>query len=462
MLESDLEAPLRGLREELNIQPPLVEGVMREVRKQHVMPRRPGTRRWLLSSSLGLAAAVAAACWFGFGLRATPAYGIEDVLTALLKVKSVHVKGKLFRARGDGKGVMEVPTEFFVERPCRSWGQGVGFSNDDPPRITYHAQDGKLSKYVDPAERTFIIHDDDPLLAELGVEGTLQNLLIDKLHEGGAEQFHKVGQEKINGRLTDRYERIQLGAETWRGSNKYDGDKYVVWLDPTTGLPVRTASYYFAGPRPDQLHLSVIEDIEANVAARPEMFEFDPPEGFRVIDARGQKQELLFGGSGGNGSERMGIGPASLNIDDRALLVCWAAYDIAQTPPLETELEGPAGRIIEPGKYTVISGPNPYHLVVLRADPGNDFHWRWSLLVPVDPDRRIGDDAPELRMNAKGGGSIGMGINGLRFPRQRLENIVVEIQRLTLPPGAPNAAVFTLAQIEELIDRVHRARAKDN
>jgi hypothetical protein len=455
MFESELETRLVALGAELGAEPSRVELVAREIQQRGTAPRRSRARRWLVPSMLSLAAAViAVACCLTLGSRATPAFGMDELVTALSKVKSMHVKGKIFNVLRPGRRV-ESPTEFFVERPCRRWIQGCGISDDKAPQITYYAHDGKLSKHVDPDKRTFAIKDDNPLLAELAVEGMFQQMLFEGLRGGQPSQFRKVGEERINGRWCDRYEGVQLGAETWPGSGKYSGDKSVVWLDPTSGLPVRLASYSFDGPSPDDLVVSVIEDIEFNVAPRPEMFDFEPPAGYQVADLRGKQEPPGFSSSSGNFDECTGIGPPALNIDDRAVLICWAAYDVSQTPYLEPEIEGPPGRIIPPGKFRVESGLIKYHLVFVRTDAAKDFHWRWSLLVPVGPDRQIGDDSPTLRMNGKGGGSMNLGFSGLRFQRERLERLVVEVQRLTLPPDAPPDAAFTLPQIEALIDQVH-------
>lgn len=452
MLENELETRLQTLGAELGASPSRACEVMRDIRQRQAARRRSRVPRWLLPSMLSLSAAVVVvACCLTLGSRATPAFGMDELVSAISKVKSMHVKGKVLHVLGPGKTV-ESPIEYFVERPCRAWIQMSGISDGKPPQIIYHAHDGKLSKYVDPKKRTFGIKDDNPLLAELAVEGMFQQMLFAELRGGRPSQFHKVGEEEINGRLCDRYEGVQLGAETQPGSEKFRYDQSVVWLDPASGLPVRLASSSFDGSDP---LLSIVEDIEFNLAARPEMFDFEPPEGYRVADARGKQEPLGFSSSSGNGDECTGTGPPALNIDDRAVLICWAAYDVSQKPYLETELEGPPGRIIEPGKFRAESGLIKYHLVVVRTDTAKDFHWRWSLLVPVDPDQRIGDDSPTLRMNAVRGGYSDMGFSGLRFPRERLERLVVEVQRLTLPPDAPADAAFTLAQLEKLIDGVH-------
>lgn len=461
MLESELEGRLSALGAGLSMASSRADEVMREIRQRHAAPRRTRVPRWMLPSMLSLSAAVVVvACCLTLGSRATPAFGMDELLTALAKVKSMHVKGKILHVVGPGK-TLESPTEYFVERPCRAWIQMSGMSDGKPPQIFYHAHDGKLSKYVDPKKQTFAIKDDNPLLAELEVEGMFQQMLFAELRGGRPSQFRKVGEEKINGRLCDRYEGVQLGAETWSGSGKYSGYKTVIWLDPASRLPARLAYFTFDGPEPDDLVVSVVEDIEFNVAARPEMFDFEPPEGYQVADMRGKQEPLGFSSSGGNFDECTGVGPPALNIGDRAVLICWAAYDVSQKPYLETELEGPPGRIIPPGKFRVESGLIKYHLVVVRTDAAKDFHWRWSLLVPVDPDQRIGEDSPTLRMNAVRGGYSDMGFTGLRFPRERLERLVVEVQRLTLPPDAPADAAFTLTQLEKLIAGVHERRKND-
>ena len=425
----------------------LADQVLSQVKlhRSHDRLSRGSLKRRILQSSFGLAAAAALllAMW---STIAPPkaAYGIEAMADAMAKVKSLHVKGTICHFK-EGKLVAQAPTEYFVERPYRFWSTGAGFSDNALPKLSYRARDGKSSIFVVPDEKRCYLGGDSPLLAELDVEGAIQGRLLYKLLGASPKGFHKVGEEKIDGRIAHRYERVQQASPA-----EGDGDKLVVWLNPDNGLPLRAAGYVFVGPNPGDLVMSWTEDLEVNVPPRANLFDFTPPDGYDVIRSNGR--ESPFQSVSGIGDESSRSGPA-LNINDRALLIGWAAYDRSRTPDLEEELEGPWGREIAPGKFSVVSGDRKYRHIFLRTDADEDFHWRWTLAVPEDPKQKIGFDMPTLRIKCAGG-SASHTLFGLRFPRERLAKLVVELQQFTLPADAPAGSAFTLDELEALIEKL--------
>lgn len=450
MTDEELETRLVALGDALTRDDSVAENVILQIRRapRFAPETRYGVKRRIVQSSLGLAAAatVLIAAWLAISPQPRAAYGIEDMADALSKVKSLHVKGTMYDYDA-GKRVAQAPTECFVERPCRSWNTFVSLCGNAPPKLSYRARDGKRSIHVIPDEKKYFLSEDSPLLAELVVEREIQAQLPHKLLGASPEGYRKVGEEKIRGAIAHRYERIQRSSPAEGGA-----EKHVIWLNPDNGLPLRAAGYVFIGPKPEDLVMSWTEDLEVNVPPRAEMFDFTPPDAYEVIRSNGEESPFQF--SSGIGSESVRSGPA-LNINDRALLTCWAAYDSSQTPALEEEQQGPWGREIPPGKFSIVSGDRKYRHIFLRADAAEGFHWRWSLVVPRDDEQKIGFDTPTLRVKCKRG-SASVALFGLRFPRERLGRLIVELQQFTLPDDAPADAAFTLSELEALLERVGR------
>jgi hypothetical protein len=95
-----------------------------------------------------------------------------------------------------------------------------------------------------------------------------------------------------------------------------------------------------------------------------------------------------------------------------------------------------------------------YSHYFLRADPAGAFHWRWSLVIPTAGGTSLDGDEPRLQFKGKTGGTGVTLIQPFCFSRERLADIIVRTQRLTLPADAPVDAVFTLEKLEMLIQQI--------
>lgn len=408
---------------------------------RRVGTHNPRFRRLLMRSSIGLAASllIGAIAWLALSpLASTPAYGIEDMPGRLLAIKGLHVKG-WFNAAPPGAAETRKPVEFYAQRPGRYWATHYGANTNGEP--DWNFSDSQRYMVIDPEQKTCTTGKEIPLAAELKVEESLQILFADQFLGGLNVGYKKTGTQTVNGIAADVYEHILSLGDKARA-------RIVLLLNPATGLPIQATSYQQIPGQPDRIWFS-LTDIEPNVSVPANLLSFDPPAGYKVVQHDREPSDI--GRDGGvNVNKVKATIRFAFDIDGRAILLCWAHYDGSQSPALEDDLQGPAGRKLKLTPTSSTEG-RKYDHYFLRADAADKFHWRWSLVVPTTAGATLDGDEPRLEFKAKPGGTGTMVIQPFRFPRERLADIILRTQRLTLPEGAPADAALTLEQIEARI-----------
>ena len=122
-----------------------------------------------------------------------------------------------------------------------------------------------------------------------------------------------------------------------------DGGRRVVWVDPATGLPIQSAVYEQSKDKGETQVMAL--GIVPNAARPTQGLSFEPPPGYAVIHRDRTPQTSIGVGSGTSGQESAGV-LLALNIEDRAILLCWTHYTRANGEVVETDLDGAVGRLL--------------------------------------------------------------------------------------------------------------------
>jgi outer membrane lipoprotein-sorting protein len=462
-----LQQDLERLGSQIASGPSIASDVMRRIDRTTMVQisgaRRIGRR--LMKPTIGLAACLAAVVIAWLVIlpgSTTPAYGIEDVRDRLLEVKSLHVAGwaHVDACGGDtcrpdeAKGQpQQAPIEYYVQRPNLFCLSNTAETKDGLTGI-YRASDGRRYINVDHGDKTCTVGKEVPLATELNIEELLQHQLTGQLVSQPLSDYRFVRNDILDGTEAALYERkIELAiTEKLRSEIRLN-----VWLDPKSGIPVRSAVHRRAGDQPER-PVVCFDRIQANVPPPPGMFNFEPPDGYKVIHKDHQEDDI-----GGVGAVRVKQQTLEIRfaflVDGRAILVCWALYDESESPPIEDDLAGPVARplTLQP-KSTM--GEDVYGHYFVRADKAPRHHWRWSLIVPKRADVNISNDIVSLTFRNRTGGTGSAGILPLVIRQHRLAELIVATQRLTLPADSPPEAVMTLEQIEALIERIRQEEAR--
>ncbi len=410
----------------------------------------PRPRRFV-RSALALAACLLllAGLWSAIPLATpAPAYGLDNLPQRLQRIERIYVHSWSYYPPDPQTKADRPPTEreSYVERPNRYFSVRSDYV-DGKVRRRRTVSDGQQRITIDDLAKTAALGQENPLAAEYKVQCSLQHSLCEELLGGPtAAGFQKLRSEKLAGVLADVYERIFQYPE------RPIRMRFVVWLNPATGLPLRSEQFYKFDDKPEEL-VSTSDKIDVNAPPPAGAFNFTPPGGYAVEHrdiTREQFGDETLSGSGvpetGQKAEH-GL-RFCFNINDRAVLVCWANYnDFARRR--ETDLEGPVGRKLELTPTSSLEDRSYGHYF-LRADSGPNFHWRWSLVVPTGKETTLSDG--DLVFSIIDGGFCYGTLIGkpLRLDRGQLAHWVVEAQRLTLPENAPADAIFTLEQLETL------------
>jgi hypothetical protein len=448
--DNQLEQQLDQLGERIASQPSILDAVMQRVETMEA-PSRPAHRlgRIVMKSAMALAASVLVgiAVWLGIvGGPAGKAYGIQDMSERLQTARSMYLKGWQYHESADSDGnkkIDKVPVERYIGLPCRFY-TCWSFTNNGVLGTGYEAQDTERYIRVDHAKKTCYIGRNYPFATELFVVGALE-LMPRTLMSGDPASYQKIRQEKIDGVLTDVYE---ASAPSGHGGRS----RSVVWLNPRTGLPVRIGGYHQHQGQPErpsaEFHL-----VEVDTPPPAELFTFEPPAGYKVIQKDRGPESVTNGSGGAVNSVRFEF-RFEFNISDRAILACWAWYDTAKKPYFEPDPACPPGQA---QRMTLSGIPNDrkFRLVALRDDPGSEFRWHWSLIVPEDG-KPLGQDQPSFTFTDRGSTSGHTASAWQRISRQTLADFVLKAQRITLPPDAPADAALTLEQIEAKIGELTR------
>jgi hypothetical protein len=386
-------------------------------------------RRW--HARLAASVLLAAALWAMFFRSPNPTFGITDAVDRLAACRSVRVEG--WR---EIEGV-RYPWHVYVEAGSRFWSTTLAVENGNVS-TGYSTSDSKHYLAVSDVDHTAVFGDEDPLVFELTTTRLLQITLPGQLLGGKHGGFVKTGVSTLNGLRADVYERREPV-----------GTREVVWLNPSNGIPIRSASFARGGDRRE--HQLAQLDVTTNVPRPLDMPPVNPPGGYLQIHRDREPREALGGTGVGINGERFQV-LLALNLDGRAILLCWSHFDEADPGASELELGGPVG---SPQSLEVTSpdANRKYLAFHLHDDPWDQArHARWSLLVPEDG----GQVGPAQIKLARPGGAMGMGLSPLRFDQPDLRRLVVQAQQLTLPRGAP---AIDLNELEKLVQKQrHSAR----
>ncbi len=286
----EMERRLRELNAALPGESGFSERVMARIRGDADSPHgKKDTRFWrlVMKGSLGIAASVVVgvAVWH-FGVD-TPrmAYGVEDLPQRMLGLKSLHLKGLLYPP-GGGEGM---PVEMFAQRP--GWLRINGmptWTTENGKTTTLETTDTIVTPTermeIDAQKKQVVVSPETELDAQLRTEQMLQQNMAMLL--GTGENFKKVGKEKIGEIDADLYEsKVELQGNRSRVE---------VFVNPATGLPVRSAVYGTMGNKAEMLEVR-FDTIEPDAVI--------PAGAFTFVRAG-----KLSGGAsaGGYGDERAG------------------------------------------------------------------------------------------------------------------------------------------------------------
>ena len=135
----------------------------------------------------------------------------------------------------------------------------------------------------------------------------------------------------------------------------------------------------------------------------------------------------------------------AFNIDQKAILLCWAHYDESELAIVEPGLEDPSDRVVrvEPNP-PVPSWRYEHHL--LRSDRTGRYRLRWSLIRPTGDDVNIVERAFAFYFKSK----LKITLTPLTFDRVELAEFLAELQEITRPDILTYDPV-TLGEVEALI-----------
>jgi hypothetical protein len=444
--DDTLEQQLDQLGEQIASRPSIVDAVMQRVEAMEAPAARPVHRlgRIIVKTTMAMAASIAAGVAVWLAVTAGPAakvYGIQDFEQRLQTARSYHLKGWHYcetRKPGEQTRTEKVPTEAYVSWPCTYYHTWIG-DNSGVIGTGYRAEDGDRYIWVDHLRKKCSTGRNYPFATELFVVDALEQMPRTLMREGRAA-YRKTGSERIDGVDTDVYEALlpDLPKEQIRD---------VVWLNPATGVPLRMASYVQEKDCPERLFLEYYL-VEVDVPPPTGLLAFDPPAGYEVA-----REDRGPDSAGMHSSTHCGDDHHyfrfEYNINDQAVLICWGWNNTATTPAVEPDPANPPG---QDSRLTLTgaAGDRKFRLVTLRTDPGKEFQWRWSLLIPEDG-QPIGKNPPCLIFKSKHGTGTHATSPWQKLSRQTLADFVVRSQRLTLPPDAPAEAALTLEQIEAKI-----------
>jgi outer membrane lipoprotein-sorting protein len=382
------------------------------------------------------------------------AYGLEDLPQLLLGVRSIHIRGTNYFPRSTDKGIKApaTPFESYIERP-RRYRRTYADNPAAGVRQMHIASDGQRHIVINDLDKTVVEGKEAPLAAEYAVEDMIQNSLVQKLLGGPtAAGFSRIRSEQLSGVTTDVYER------KFQYPERPDRSRILVWLNPTTGFPLQAQHFSRWQDEPERM-VSLCDKIEINVEPPAGAFDFTSPVGY-TIEHRNETSDkigsTMSGSLGEPGRQAFHALRFCFNIDGRAALICWARFnDLGK--PRERDLEGPVGRSLEIAPTSSL-GDRTYANYFLRIDPGKDFHWRWSLIVPEGEQHTLGEGQLVFTF-VEADGILTRGTlfgTPLRFEREQLAKWILDAQRLTLQPDAPADTIFTIERIEELIEKFRK------
>lgn len=386
-------------------------------------------RRQIIHWSAAIAAMALIVVSVWFILFRSTSIALADLPARLAACKSVRVDGWI---ASNGR---HFPVQIYVDKgyyfhPTTIAQENVTYSG-------YEAADAHRYISVQNHNKIAVVGASDPLAAELRGQFILQALMPAQLFGNATGNYRKTSTGDANETTGDCFQRREP-----------DGSRRVLWLDPRTHLPEQMALYQH-GPRGEEQTalLSIYTNNNAPRSAETPMF--DPPAGYTVIH-QDQNIEAALGIGGGSAGDETCELLTELNLEDQAILICWSRYKQSNGVVSEQDLGGPVGRSLTLD-VRADNGGTPYRAYHLRDDAWKGHHARWSLLVPQKPLESIGPASTTIRV---ANSSIRLDIIPLRLPRNRLVQIVPQLQHITDPAGQ----TFTLDQLVKLADQCRSSR----
>jgi outer membrane lipoprotein-sorting protein len=414
------------------------------LRARYVASLKP-RRRWLSRSLIGMAACLLVGTGIWLTLlqpQPTHAYDISTASNRLQEVTSLHVRGTYYvYSQIDRHAPPDAQHwERYVARPYGKYVPTLG------THTGYKVSDGKTVVRVDHTTRQYIRYPEHPFAAKLSTEYSFRGSLVERLYGKPAYGYELVGTERHRDRIIEIYEQVHDSNGTRR--------RNLLWFDPSTGYVTRTKYYAKRADEPEHL-VGEFDTVRYNVPPPPELFNFEPPQGYSatVLDDYPYDLVLASGAATKDGKTLKWINHCIFNINNRAVLLGWALVveengKIVDEPGLHSDPDD----MFELQSYNDTPiWPHYHHL--LRIDEGKFFHSRWSLIIPQDPHVDVSDSFPLLRFCLQDKHCVsGMGYPPLTLEPAKLREFVEEAQRATLPSGADEDQIFTLEELERIID----------
>jgi hypothetical protein len=229
--------------------------------------------------------------------------------------------------------------------------------------------------------------------------------------------------------------------------------KYVstLWLDPTTGYPVRSTQDEILGDGSTR-RIQEFEEIAVNVPLDDKLFEFTPPQGFKINASPDAVEPTTlstqYTSATFTGDKKLEVWHA-FRITDRAALLVWrrSAPEVADDGTSDW-LSGVTFSTFGDDRKQRVE----HDWVYQSRTPDV---WNWSLVAVGDgplPDR----GGVGIRLVSKPFSSS-MEMVPLQFPEQGLARIVEAAAAATLPEDGPR---FKLEHLRTLADSLAQPEAK--
>ncbi len=375
--------------------------------------------------------------------RVPRVYGVEGLRDRLLSIDTLHIKGWIYQQTKTEVGMATIafPTEEFYKRPYCRYHTSYGFSFGEADKLTQVTRaavvgnDRQVMVLDHDRKRATITHS-SKLDAELKVEIQLQGSFAERLLRGLPDGAQRVGAERIGAIECDIY-------EVPSGDDDVFPTRTRLWLNQMNGMPVRLLVSTI-DPESGEVPWYECSEIRTNVDVPEETFAIQAPEGYETIVVAGgdQDHKVQPTGSGAAGKDWAGVW-IGLNIDDRAVLLCWSQRTEGD--------DGPKWFEIEPTFNLVGAKKRSCSHIVLCADDDGETRWRWSLLVPQDR-APIGEST--LRMVCKGPkGTNSQHVTPLVFAPARLKDLLLDVQKRTHGKGDRDDELWTLERIRQELAR---------
>ncbi|HTV46820.1 MAG TPA: sigma-70 family RNA polymerase sigma factor [Phycisphaerae bacterium] len=343
----------------------------------------------------------------------------SDIFQRILSLNSLDLKGVIYAPDGVH------PIELYAQQPdlCRI----KGFNGSQSTDVIITAEHVLT---IDPVSKTATIEPENRSDAEYQVADILQNGV--QMLFGGAQNFKQLRSETLSGIQTDVYQ----------GQIPEQGE-IDVWVNPVTGLPVKTAFYQPDSKQPDQ-PIGEFDTIEFNPSIPAAVFAPKIPPDYTIIQS---KPIDAVSGGGLNGSSAFTYGNMhacirySIALGNGDVLMCWYLYD-DRNPADDLKLPDAKNTLTITSMTGVVYSE---HLLHADVTP-QGYHWRWSLLRPAKSMENSATMISVMGKDASGSEGDDV-ISPVIFLPKDLPERVKSLQLLTLPAGY---APMTLSQIEAL------------